>query len=232
MQGLGNDWERVLQALRELSQVYDRVNKWISLGSDVELRREAVRGRMDNARFVLDAGCGNGIFTTIALKENNTIEAVMLDPLEDMLKLAKNISRPNTHPVQGVFENIPFRDGVFDKILAGFAIRDAINGYEALKELSRVLKDDGEVLVSDIMKPDNILLRLAINIYWLLIAPILGVIAVGRRGAKVWIIWKTYRKWPSRRELMKTLGDFFQEVEIRSRLLSGAFVGRLSRPFR
>lgn len=230
MRGLEEEWGEVLEVLNRLSSVYDRVNRWISLGSDIRLRSEAVKGRLDGVRLVLDAGCGNGVFTRIALRENRDVEVVMLDALEEMLRIAKGVSQTNTHPIHGVFENLPLRDGIVDRILAGFSIRDATRGEEALRELSRVLKDDGEVLVSDILKPDNKLLRIIIGFYWLAIAPILGLLAVGRRGASVWIIWKTYRRWPRRGELVKTLGRFFREVEIRSRVFSGAFVGRLAKP--
>ena len=44
--GLGSYWPEVLDVLREIIPVYDKVNSYISLGKDSEHRNRAILGRI------------------------------------------------------------------------------------------------------------------------------------------------------------------------------------------
>jgi len=56
--GLGSYWGEVLDVLREIIPVYDKVNSWISLGKDKEHRIRGIKGRVKSGDFILDAGSG------------------------------------------------------------------------------------------------------------------------------------------------------------------------------
>ena len=58
--GLGSYWGEVLDVLRDIIPVYDKVNSSISLGKDVEHRNRAISGRIYKGDKVLDAGSGFG----------------------------------------------------------------------------------------------------------------------------------------------------------------------------
>ncbi|HID05099.1 MAG TPA: hypothetical protein EYP20_04765, partial [Aigarchaeota archaeon] len=64
--GLQQDWRQVINVLQEIAEDYNQVNKLLSLGNDLKLRRDAVKDNLSNMRRVLDLGCGNGVFTKIA----------------------------------------------------------------------------------------------------------------------------------------------------------------------
>ncbi len=227
--GLREDWRRVLDALEDLVGVYGRVNRWISLGMDVKLRRDAVAGALVGSKIVLDAGCGDGIFTEIALEENNEIDVIMLDVLQAMLARAKQVSPAQTHPIQGVFEHLPLRMDAINTIIAAFAVRDSVDGEDAMRELTRALKRDGQLIVCDIAKPDNKLYAALIGFYWRFIAPILGLIAAGKKGIRVAAIMPTYRRWPRRAQLIAELRRWFEDVAVMDRLLGGAIIMRARR---
>ncbi|MDJ0270556.1 MAG: class I SAM-dependent methyltransferase [Aigarchaeota archaeon] len=227
--GLREDWRRVLDALEDLVGVYGRVNRWISLGMDVKLRRDAVAGALHGSKTVLDAGCGDGIFTEIALEENNELDVVMLDVLQAMLVRAKQVRPAQTHPVQGVFEHLPLRMDAIDTIIAAFAVRDSVDGETAMRELTRALKRDGRLIVCDIAKPDNRLYAALIGFYWRFIAPILGLIAASRKGIRVAAIILTYRRWPRRARLVAELRRWFEDVSVKDKLLGGAIIVRAGR---
>ena len=222
--GLFEDWREVIDVLESISGSYDKVNRWISLGSDVRLRREAVRNKLNNSKRILDLGSGNGIFTKITLMEKQDLEIVMLDFLISMLKQAKEINKQNTNAIQAVFEHMPFRNGVFDKVIAAFSLRDAVDGEKALEEVARVLRREGSLIVCDIMKPNNKVLQALVGFYWLCIAPLLALFATGLRGLKVWIIWKTYRRWPTINTYIITMKRYFRDYELRKKMLIGAFI--------
>ena len=58
--GLGSYWGEVIDVLRDIIPVYDKVNSFISLGKDVEHRNQAIKGRIKKGDKVLDAGSGFG----------------------------------------------------------------------------------------------------------------------------------------------------------------------------
>ena len=58
--GLGSYWGEVIDVLRDIIPVYDKVNSFISLGKDIEHRTKAIRGRINKGDKVLDAGSGFG----------------------------------------------------------------------------------------------------------------------------------------------------------------------------
>jgi demethylmenaquinone methyltransferase/2-methoxy-6-polyprenyl-1,4-benzoquinol methylase len=89
--GLGSLWGRVEDALRSLTPVYDKVNRVISLGQDVKLRRlAAAKALKGNDLLVLDAGCGPGTMSKIILGSADCVKQIILvDALRGMLKRAK-----------------------------------------------------------------------------------------------------------------------------------------------
>ena len=68
--GLGGYWSEVIEVLREIIPVYDKVNSYISLGKDVEHRKRGISGRVLPGNRILDAG-SNGFLTPLELLKND-----------------------------------------------------------------------------------------------------------------------------------------------------------------
>jgi len=131
------------------------MNHFMSLGNDIALRLEAIKN-IPQGSLVLDAGCGPGIMSKIALLEINPKKIVMLDPNKFLLDNI-SIDSSNIEKVLGTFEKLPFADSYFDAVMCGFSFRDAIDFKKAASELARVLKKDGILVLVDLGKPDSIL---------------------------------------------------------------------------
>ena len=74
--GLGSSyWSEVIEVLRDIIPIYDKVNSIISLGKDVEHRNRGISGRVLKGNKILDAGSGFGNMSKTALKltDGNTI---------------------------------------------------------------------------------------------------------------------------------------------------------------
>lgn len=115
--GLGSYWGEVLDVLREIIPVYDKVNSYISLGKDTEHRIRGITGRVFPENKILDAGSGFGNMSKTATKLcGDEINITLYDPLIPMLKNTSTYFEKKPNMANGVFEHIPFRDEEFDAV--------------------------------------------------------------------------------------------------------------------
>lgn len=225
MSGLGDRyWLEVIEVLRTVVPVYDKVNRVISLGKDEEYRRHAISGRVTAGNVVLDAGSGFGNMSRLALEAaGGDARIVMYDPIPEMLANVRNVWG-QVHPSlsSGIFEHLPFKDGAFDAVMCGYSLRDAIDLRQAISEMHRVLKKGGRLIIVDLGKPDNALLRLGVSIYLKYFLGISAYFAVGRVGLKFKTLYGTFLRWPKNRELEAMLGEKFSKVVFDKGMMGGA----------
>ena len=223
--GLGSYWGEVMDVLREIIPVYDKVNSYISLGKDKEHRIRGITGRVFPGNKILDAGSGFGNMSKTASKIcDNKISITLYDPLVPMLKNTGTFFEETPDMANGVFEHIPFRDEEFDAVLCGYSLRDAINLRIAVSEIHRVLKKDGRFVIVDLGKPDEAFIRLGVSLYLRCILPILALIAGGRLGLKFGTLYGTYKRWPKNKKLEEILLEKFSRVEFEKDLMGGAIM--------
>ena len=221
--GLGSYWGEVLDVLRDIIPVYDKVNSSISLGKDVEHRTRAIKGRIKDGDKVLDAGSGFGNMSKTALNITNGDSEIMLyDPLLPMLKNTNKLFKDKPETMCGVFEHIPFKDEQFDTVLSGYSLRDAISLKIAISEIHRILKKDGKWVIVDLGKPDNPIIRLGVSLYLKTILPVIAYTIGGKLGLKFAALYETYRLWPQNRKLESLLNEKFSKIEFEKDLMGGA----------
>ena len=221
--GLGSYWSDVIQVLREIIPVYDKVNSIISLGKDIEHRRRGISNRITSGDNILDAGSGFGNMSKMAL-EIADVSVTLYDPLVPMLKNTGSHFTKTPDMANGVFEHIPFKDGEFDAVLCGYSLRDAINLRIAISEIHRVLKDGGRFVIVDLGKPDNYIIRTGVAFYLRCILPILAFAVGGRLGLKFGTLYGTFQRWPKNSKLRSLLLDKFYRIEFEQDLLGGAIM--------
>ena len=223
--GLGSHGGEVIEVLREIIPVYDKVNSYISLGKDVEHRNRGITGRVLPGNKILDAGSGFGNMSKTASKIcKGKISITLYDPLVPMLKNTSTFFDKTPDMANGVFEHIPFRDEEFDAVLCGYSLRDAINLRIAISEIHRVLRKGGRFVIVDLGKPDEGFIRLGVSFYLRFILPILALIAGGRLGLKFGTLYGTYKRWPKNKNLEELLLEKFSRVEFEKDLMGGAIM--------
>jgi demethylmenaquinone methyltransferase/2-methoxy-6-polyprenyl-1,4-benzoquinol methylase len=236
--GLKDEWTDVIRVLRDVIPVYDKVNNAISLGKAQEYRLLGIKHAINNydkgnnfTYLILDAGSGYGNMSSSILSMYDGISIVMLDPIIDMLRLAdvrfKNSngkSKSRIALISGVFEHLPFKDSTFNAVICGYSFRDAIIMRDAIREFSRVLRDDGRLVIVDIGKPDNLLARFGVYLYLRFILPLIALIVAGRLGLKFSKIYDTYKRLPRNSELVLMLKEYFPEVTLINNMLGAAVV--------
>jgi phosphatidylethanolamine/phosphatidyl-N-methylethanolamine N-methyltransferase len=78
-----------------------------------------------------------------------------IDFSEPMLNKAKNRKRSNINLHLSENENLEFKDNYFDKGLATFVIRMHKDPNKILKELQRIIKNEGLLVIVDTFKSSN-----------------------------------------------------------------------------
>jgi len=92
----------------------------------------------------LDVGCYQGLFVIEAAMRGQS--AIGVDTLENRVREAKIQAKrfhvsESTEFIVGDAENLPFKDGYFDKVLCAETLEHLLNPAKALFELARVSKD-------------------------------------------------------------------------------------------
>ena len=223
--GLGSYWGEVIDVLRDIIPVYDKVNSFISLGKDIEHRTKAIRGRINKGDKVLDAGSGFGNMSkTAANIVDNDLSIILYDPLVPMLKNTDRLFDQKLDSACGVFEHVPFQDNEFDMVLSGYSLRDAISLKTAISEMHRVLKKNGRWVIVDLGKPDEPIIRFGVTCYLRFLLPIIAFIAGGKLGLKFATLYGTYKLWPQNKKLESLLLEKFSRVEFDKDLMGGAIM--------
>jgi SAM-dependent methyltransferase len=99
---------------------------------------------LKNGERVLDAACGEGYFTRSLAPEGASIIGADVSP--ELIALARGSSPKNTFHAAPI-EKLSFgKDGEFDKAFCVLALQNIEHLDEALKEIARVVKKEGEFI--------------------------------------------------------------------------------------
>jgi len=97
-------------------------------------------------KTILDAGCGKGRFSKILANKGGVVTGVDLS--NELLKVAKNKIK-NANFIIGNILDLEFLDNSFDYIICVEALEHVPDTDKAIKEMVRVLKKDGKIIIID-----------------------------------------------------------------------------------
>ena len=141
---------------------YDLLVSTIMLGFEGRFREKQLRlAKLQPGERVLDVGCGTGTLAIAAKKHVGQAGTVTgVDPAAEMIERAMQKARRAGVDVDfrtAAAEQLPFADGSFDVMLSSLMLHHlpkAIRG-EGVKEMRRVLKPAGRLLVVDFGRPSS-----------------------------------------------------------------------------
>ena len=191
---------------------YDRLNHLMSLGVDRAWRRRALREIVDTRlpQRILDIACGTGDFSLAIARRTHTDSLITgLDLSEGMLtvmreKVEKAGLSERISCLQGDSESMPFQDGSFDVVTIAFGIRNFEHREAALREILRVLRPGGRLVILELSVPENKLLRWAYNLYFMHFVPWIGGLISGDKAAYRYLP-ASVQQFPGRRAWTATM---------------------------
>lgn len=162
-----------------ISARYDFLNHLLSLGIDKGWRRKVVRiVSGTNPTKVLDIATGTADLA-IALSKIENTHITGVDISAGMLKVGgekidkKGLSERIALQL-GDSEQLPFEDNSFDTITVAFGVRNFENLEAGLKEMLRVVKPGGKVVVLEFSQPTGFPFKQIYRFYFKFILPTIG----------------------------------------------------------
>ena len=180
--------DAVRDIFSKITPNYDRMNRIMSARRDKAWRRFLVRRIPSDARKVLDVATGTGDVAIEIARRRPEIQVTGLDFVQEMLDLAIEKTEEDglvdkIEYLNGDAMAIPFEDSTFDVSTIAFGMRNLPDRPGAIKEMARVVKPGGKVLILEMTFPKNLKMRQFF--YWYLnnVIPILGTFIAGNRSA-------------------------------------------------
>ncbi|MHC4914260.1 MAG: ubiquinone/menaquinone biosynthesis methyltransferase [Planctomycetota bacterium] len=163
------------EMFNSISPRYALLNGLLSLGLDRLWRRRAARELAPSAggRY-LDLGPGTAEMCVAVLRREPKCTLVGLDAAGKMLplgreRLAREGMSGRAEFVRGGAADLSFPEDTFDGAVSAFCIRNVTDRPRALRELARVTRPGGRVVILELHAPRGRLMRGAFGLYSLLV---------------------------------------------------------------
>jgi demethylmenaquinone methyltransferase/2-methoxy-6-polyprenyl-1,4-benzoquinol methylase len=210
--------DEVAAMFDEVAPKYDRTNSLLSLGNSFLWRVQTVKAIAPRkGERILDVAAGTG--TSSAAIARHGADVVALDFSPGMIEVGRR-RHPSIEFVEGDATALPFKANEFDAATISFGLRNVENPRKALKELYRVVKPGGRVVICEFSKPPRALLRAGYGIYLKHVMPRVVGISSSNPGAYSYLA-DSIDDWPDQVTLSQWLrGAGFSRVAYRN-LTSG-----------
>ncbi|SDZ36326.1 demethylmenaquinone methyltransferase [Micromonospora pattaloongensis] len=182
---------------------YDLTNTVLSFGQDRGWRRATRQAlALNPGDRVLDVGAGTGVST--AELGHSGARAVGLDLSIGMLQAGRR-ARPHVPLLAGDALALPFPDATFDAVTISFALRNVVDTEAALRELARVTRPGGRLVVCEFSRPTNPAFRTVYLSYLMRSLPAVARAVSSNPDAYVYLA-ESIREWPDQAALAERVG--------------------------
>jgi len=205
--------EAIEAMFAEISPTYDRLNRILSLGLDIQWRNAVRRAIPFSTGKTLDCCTGTGDLAILLAK--NGFEVTGIDFCEPMLSVARNKSPKGVslNFLEGDVHQIPFADRSFHVLTNAFSLRNLADLRKVFQEANRVLRPTGIAIFLELTRPWG-LLGWIHQFYLNTLLPALGGLLSGNKNAYRYLA-QSIQKFPAPIEIAGLLEDSgFQEITI------------------
>jgi demethylmenaquinone methyltransferase/2-methoxy-6-polyprenyl-1,4-benzoquinol methylase len=172
---------RVREMFRQIAPRYDAMNHLLSMNVDRYWRRRAVqRLRIEAGHPILDTCTGTGdLAIAIARAAPDSVDVVGSDFCHAMLEIARDKRVEDTPSSRISFleadsQALPFADNTFQCVTVAFGLRNVADTDRGIREMVRVCRGGGQVMVLEFSQPSLWGLRQAYGFYFRNVLPRVG----------------------------------------------------------
>jgi len=212
MYRLTNKGENIRAMFNSIAPRYDLLNRLLSLGIDRKWRRYAVKQiRFTAGGKVLDVATGTAdVALEIATTTPDSVTITGVDFSPQMIELGKEKVKQSRFSERislhvAPCESIPFEENSFDSATIAFGIRNVVDRTCGLKEILRVLKPNGRIVILEFSNPQSKIFKTLYNFYFLKILPVVGGLISNFSAYKY--LPDSVLEFPSREEFKKIMSE-------------------------
>jgi demethylmenaquinone methyltransferase/2-methoxy-6-polyprenyl-1,4-benzoquinol methylase len=210
--GLDKDPRAVARMFDGVARRYDLTNTLISAGRDRRWRhltREALDPRPGER--VLDVAAGTGVST--AELSRSGASCVAADFSLGMLRAGGHRAVPK---IAADALRLPFVDGSFDAVTISFGLRNVVDADRALREMARVTRPRGRIVVCEFSTPTWRLFRVLYQRYLMRALPVVARRVSSNPDAYRYLA-ESITEWPDQRSLAERIAEAgWSDVEWRN----------------
>jgi demethylmenaquinone methyltransferase/2-methoxy-6-polyprenyl-1,4-benzoquinol methylase len=196
------DPEIVREMFGRVARRYDLANHVLSLGMDYFWRGRAAKLVASwKAERILDLATGSGDLALAIARRLPRSKIVAADFSPKMIQIAR--SKGVREAIIADALQLPFGERSFDCVTIAFGLRNIADWGAALREMSRVLVNDGHLLVLDFSIPKSIL-RAPYRFYLHRLLPALAGLLTGERAAYEYLA-ASIEEFPSGSEMLQLI---------------------------
>ena len=170
--------KQVINMFNNIAESYDLLNLSLSVGMDRIWRKRAIEEIRNTPNNILDVATGTADFAISAAKYTNA-KITGIDISDKMLEIGKKKIKDRELEERiklqiADSEELPYQQDEFDAISVGFGVRNFENIDKGLKEIYRVLKPKGTVVILEPSIPKKTPFKQIYKIYFNYILPKIG----------------------------------------------------------
>lgn len=172
--------EQMRQMFNRIAPNYDRLNHIMSMNIDRGWRKRGVAlVREAHPKAILDLATGTADLAIYMAQQMPEARVVGLDLSTEMLevgrrKVAEAALAKQIELKEGDAEALPFSDETFDVVTVAFGVRNFANLPLSLREMHRVLRGGGRVMILELSTPQNPLVKACYECYAFRFLPWIG----------------------------------------------------------
>lgn len=177
MRGAMDSSTRISSMFNRISSKYDLTNRVLSFGIDLYWRRRLTRSILREEGELLDLATGTGDQLIDILKKKPRLIIHGVDVAEEMLGICrKKIDKRNAKVdlYKADAASLPFKEKRFEYVTVSFGIRNMSKYQLVLREIRRVLKSNGQLLILEFSLPKNRFVQPLYLFYLRRMVPLIG----------------------------------------------------------
>jgi demethylmenaquinone methyltransferase/2-methoxy-6-polyprenyl-1,4-benzoquinol methylase len=171
-----------------IARRYDLMNTLMTFGRHQAWRRVAARATIASPEGrALDLATGTADLALAIVEVSPHRQVVAADFSEGMLQEARRKlrARPGVHVALVAADalELPFADAAFACVTSAFLLRNLADLYQGVKEMRRVTRPGGRVIMLEITRPTVPVFASVFGVYFHRVVPMVGAVVAGDREA-------------------------------------------------